>query len=53
MAFINWTDELSVGVELFDNDHKKLVSLANSLHESITVGAQQAALAVHRFLMKW
>lgn len=45
MAFINWTDELSVGVELFDNDHKKLVALANSLHESITVGAQQAVLA--------
>ncbi|HOP63404.1 MAG TPA: bacteriohemerythrin [Spirochaetota bacterium] len=45
MAFIDWKDTLSVGVELFDNDHKKLVALANSLHDSISVGAQQGALA--------
>ncbi len=44
MAFINWTDSLSVGVKLFDNDHKKLVALANSLHDSITVGSQQSVL---------
>lgn len=44
MAFINWSDNLSTGVTLFDNDHKKLVALANELHESITVGAQQTAL---------
>jgi len=44
MAFINWTDELSVGVELFNNDHKQLISLANRLHDSITVGSQQAVL---------
>lgn len=45
MAFINWTDSLSVGVALFDNDHKKLVALANSLHDSISVGSQQSVLA--------
>lgn len=45
MAFINWSDSLSVGVTLFDDDHKKLVALANKLHESITVGAQQTVLA--------
>jgi len=44
MAFINWTKELSVGVQLFDNDHKELISLANRLHDSITVGSQQAVL---------
>jgi len=44
MAFINWSDELSVGVTLFDNDHKELVSLANRLHDSITVGSQQSVL---------
>ena len=44
MAFINWTDELSAGVELFNNDHKQLISLANRLHDSITVGSQQAVL---------
>lgn len=45
MAFINWTDDLSVGVDLFDKDHKELIALANRLHDSITVGAQQNVLA--------
>jgi hemerythrin-like metal-binding protein len=45
MAFITWTDELSVGVELFDNDHKELISLANRLHDSITVRAQQGIMS--------
>ena len=45
MAFINWTENLSVGVTLFDNDHKELVSIANRLHDSITVGSQQGVLA--------
>ena len=45
MAFINWKDELSVGVKLFDNDHKELFALANRLHDNIIVGSQQNALA--------
>lgn len=45
MAFINWTDDLSVGVTLFDNDHRQLISIANRLHDSITVGSQQNVLA--------
>jgi len=45
MAFINWTEELSVGVTLFDNDHKELIALANRLHDSITVGSQHGVLA--------
>lgn len=44
MAFINWSENLSVGVKLFDNDHKELISLANRLHDSITVGSQQSVL---------
>jgi hemerythrin len=44
MAFINWADSLSVGVKLFDDDHKELVSIANRLHDSITVGSQQVVL---------
>lgn len=44
MAFINWSDSLSTGITLFDNDHRKLVALANELHESIRVGAQQTVL---------
>ncbi len=45
MAFINWSDDLSVGVSLFDTDHKELIALANRLHDSITVGAQHGVLA--------
>lgn len=44
MAFINWTDELSVGVELFNNDHKELIALANRLHDNISIGSQQNVL---------
>ena len=45
MAFINWSDDLSVGVTQFDDDHKELMNIANRLHDSISVGAQQSALA--------
>jgi len=45
MPFIKWTDDLSVGVELFDNDHKELISIINRLHDSISVRAQQAVLS--------
>ncbi len=45
MAFIDWKDDLSVGVKLFDKDHKQLFALANRLHDNITVGSQQNVLA--------
>ncbi len=45
MAFITWTDDLSVGVDVFDNDHKELVSIVNRLHDSISVRSQQAILS--------
>jgi hemerythrin len=32
MAFIDWNDTLSVSVELFDAQHKRLVALINELH---------------------
>ncbi len=35
MAFIDWTDDLSVGVERFDSQHKRLVSMINELHEGM------------------
>ena len=34
MALLNWTDELSVFVAEFDEDHKRLVGLINSLWEA-------------------
>ncbi len=38
MAFIEWNDDLSVNVEVFDAQHKKLVGLINHLHESMSLG---------------
>lgn len=33
MPLMVWNDRLSVGVELFDNDHKKLVQMLNDLYD--------------------
>jgi hemerythrin len=35
MAFYEWTETMSVGVDLFDSDHKALIGLINRLHESL------------------
>jgi len=33
--FVEWTDELSVGIEEIDEQHKVLVGLVNEMHEAI------------------
>ena len=33
--FVEWTDELSVGVEEIDEQHKVLVGLVNEMHDAI------------------
>lgn len=33
--FINWSDELSVGIEEIDEQHKILVNLVNQMHDAI------------------
>ena len=33
--FIDWSEELSVGVKAIDDQHKKLVELVNEMHEAI------------------
>lgn len=38
MPLIEWTQELSVGVEEIDGQHKKLVNLINLLHDSMKIG---------------
>jgi len=38
MAYFNWNDGLSVGVDTFDAHHKKLVDLINGLHEAMGEG---------------
>ncbi len=44
MPLIVWTDQMSVGVKLLDNDHKKLVLLINQLHEGLMTGHAKPAL---------
>lgn len=39
MAFITWNDEYSVGVEIFDNDHKNLVDGLNHLYDRLCAKA--------------
>ncbi len=38
MTLMTWTDEMSVGVGVLDNDHKKLVGLVNKLHDGMLAG---------------
>ncbi|MCP3924395.1 MAG: hemerythrin family protein [Desulfobacterales bacterium] len=38
MAFINWNDSLSVGVEKFDKEHKVLVGIINDLSDAMKQG---------------
>jgi hemerythrin-like metal-binding protein len=35
MSLIEWVDDLSVGNELIDDHHKKLVAIANRFHDAI------------------
>lgn len=44
MAFVEWTQEYSVGVRLFDDDHKILIDIANKLHDSVLAGSADDAL---------
>jgi hemerythrin-like metal-binding protein len=45
MAFIEWTEECSVGVQQFDDDHKKLFTMANELYDSVLSGNARNALS--------
>ena len=38
VSLITWSDELSVGVSAFDNQHKRLVALINELHDAMSAG---------------
>lgn len=38
MSFIQWTDDLSVKIESVDAQHKRLVSVINSLYDAMHVG---------------
>lgn len=36
--FLSWTTKMSVGVEVLDNDHKRLIEMINDLHDGIGAG---------------
>jgi len=44
MEAMKWTEQLSVKVELFDNEHKKLIELINKLHNAMYNGEGHSAL---------
>lgn len=44
MSFIAWNDKLSVGVEVLDNDHQKMVALINELYDSLQDGSGRETL---------
>ncbi|WP_321532376.1 bacteriohemerythrin [uncultured Desulfuromonas sp.] len=43
--FIEWSDEISVGIQEIDEQHKKLVNLINRLYEAMTLGEDKVAVA--------
>lgn len=42
MALIEWSDEYSVGLEMFDTEHKKLIAIINELHDSFEQGIDRS-----------
>ena len=38
MAYFSWNDELSVGNNFIDSDHRKLIDLVNKLHDAMAQG---------------
>ena len=44
MSLMEWSDDLSVGVDQFDDEHKKLINIINELFESMRTGRAQDAL---------
>jgi hemerythrin-like metal-binding protein len=42
--FMTWTEEMSVGVKVLDEDHKILIGLLNELHDGIESGRTRGAL---------
>ncbi len=44
MPYLTWSNEFSIGVPVFDDEHKELVALANMLHEAIVSGLDVGGL---------
>ncbi len=44
MPLMEWNPKMSVGVELFDSEHKKLVTMLNSLFDAVQAGKGKEVL---------
>ncbi len=44
MPYMNWTDEHSIGIAMFDDEHKGLAEIINDLHEGVVRGIDEAEL---------
>jgi hemerythrin len=44
MALMIWTEKLSVGVKVLDDDHKKLIAIINEMDEGIAAGHKKEVL---------
>lgn len=44
MSFMEWSERYSVGVAVFDDEHKKLVAILNELHDCVSAGIDKLAL---------
>lgn len=44
MRFMEWSDRFSIGVAIFDDEHKKLIAIINRLYEAISEGIAEDKL---------
>ncbi len=44
MPLMEWTERLSVGIEQFDQEHKRLVAMVNELFDAVQAGRGKEAL---------
>ena len=40
MALLTWQDDLNTGIEVIDDQHRRIVSMINQLHQAQTGGSQ-------------
>lgn len=45
MAFIQWSEKLSVSVQMIDEQHKQLIAIVNGIHDTVVAGAERKALS--------
>jgi hemerythrin-like metal-binding protein len=44
VAYIDWTDSLSVGIDIIDEQHKVLIKIINDLHEAMKAGQSKSII---------